>query len=146
MLLLVFPDSPSSLINRDRDEDAARRALEKLRQSKDVSGEIDAIKAESRESKSDRSLTISELFTTRELKWPLITSIVLQLTQQLCGINAVSKWESQTIAKIFSKNYLFYVHQRYSSIPNQYSNQRTSKTITFNTLYSPLVELTFLQQ
>lgn len=89
LLLLVFPDSPSSLINRDRDEDAARRALEKLRQSKDVSGEIDAIKAESRESKSDHSLTISELFTTRELKWPLITSIVLQLTQQLCGINAI---------------------------------------------------------
>ena len=63
--------------------------LVKLRQSKDVSDEIDAITAESREAKSDRSLTISELFTTRELRWPLITSVVLQLTQQLCGINAV---------------------------------------------------------
>jgi hypothetical protein len=89
LLLIFFPDSPSSLINRDRDEEAARRALEKLRQSKDVSDEIDAITAESREAKSDRSLTISELFTTRELRWPLITSVVLQLTQQLCGINAV---------------------------------------------------------
>ena len=89
LLLIFFPDSPSSLINKDRDEGAARRALEKLRQSKDVSDEIDAIKAESREAKSDRSLTIREFFTSRELKWPIITSVVLQLTQQLCGINAV---------------------------------------------------------
>ncbi len=90
LLMIFFPDSPSSLINRDRDEEAARRALEKFRKSKDVSDELDAIKAESRESKSNRPLTICELLKSRELKWPLITSIVIQLIQQLCGINAVS--------------------------------------------------------
>jgi hypothetical protein len=45
---------------------------------------------EAKESKSDESVSIVELFTLKELRWPLITSLVIQMSQQLCGINAVS--------------------------------------------------------
>jgi hypothetical protein len=65
-------------------------ALQRLRNTTDVSGEIEEMKKESRENKSDEAISIKDLFTITELRWPLITGLVLQLTQQLCGINAVS--------------------------------------------------------
>jgi SP family facilitated glucose transporter-like MFS transporter 1 len=90
-LFIIFPESPSSLIRKYKDEDAAVKALRKLRNSKNVDNEIEEIKFEiSKDSKSNQSVTIAELFKRPEFRWPLITGLVLQLTQQLCGINAVS--------------------------------------------------------
>ena len=47
------------------------------------------MKQEARESNSDEAISMKELLTAKELRWPLITGLVLQLAQQLCGINAV---------------------------------------------------------
>jgi len=90
LLFIIFPESPSSLIRKYKDEDAAVKALRKLRNSKNVDNEIEEIKFEiSKDSKSNQSVTIAELFKRPEFRWPLITGLVLQLTQQLCGINAI---------------------------------------------------------
>ncbi len=35
------------------------------------------------------NVTMCGLFSQRELRWPMITSLTIQVTQQLCGINAV---------------------------------------------------------
>lgn len=88
-LLLFFPESPKALLINNRDEESARKALHRLRNTTDVSGEIDEIKQEARETKSDQAISLKELFTLKELRWPLLTGIILQLTQQLCGINAI---------------------------------------------------------
>ena len=44
---------------------------------------------ESGDSKSDEHVSLKQLFTLKELRWPLLTGLALQLAQQLCGINAV---------------------------------------------------------
>ena len=46
--------------------------------------------------KDGDSITFVQLMKSRELRRPLITCLVIQITQQLCGINAVS-----FISKIF---------------------------------------------
>ena len=88
-LLLFFPESPKALLINNRDENAAREALRRLRNTNNVGAEIDEMNNEAKESKSDESVSIGELLTSAELRWPLITGLILQLTQQLCGINAV---------------------------------------------------------
>jgi len=64
--------------------------LEKFRNSTNVQYELDQINQEQKENTSDESISLCELFTLKELRWPLITSLVIQMSQQLCGINAVS--------------------------------------------------------
>jgi len=88
-LLLFFPESPRALLINNRDEESARKALHRLRNTTEVSVEIDEIKQESRETKSDEAISLKDLFTLKELRWPLITGLILQLAQQLCGINAI---------------------------------------------------------
>lgn len=88
-LLLFFPESPRALLINNRDEESARKALHRLRNTTEVSVEIEEIKQESRETKSDEAISLKELFTLKELRWPLITGLILQLAQQLCGINAI---------------------------------------------------------
>lgn len=89
-LLLFFPESPKALLLINKDKAAATKALKSLRNSDDVSSEINEINLESKDSKSDEAVTLKELFTSKELRWPLLTGLILNLTQQLCGINAVS--------------------------------------------------------
>jgi sugar porter (SP) family MFS transporter len=90
ILLFFFPESPRALLINNRDEESARKALILLRHSNNVAAEIDDIKQESnKDSKSDEAISLKELFTLPELRWPLITGLVLQMAQQFCGINAV---------------------------------------------------------
>jgi predicted MFS family arabinose efflux permease len=64
-------------------------ALSRLRNSNNVGHEIEQINQEAREQKSDESISLGQLFTLKELRWPLLTGLLLQVAQQLCGINAV---------------------------------------------------------
>ena len=89
LYLLFLPESPSYALTRKNDEKGAYETLKKLRNRSNVSDEIDKIKAENREASSCNAISISELFTTKRLRWPLIIGIAVQLTQQLSGINAV---------------------------------------------------------
>jgi MFS family permease len=89
-LLLFFPESPKALLLVNKDKIAATKALKSLRNSNNVSNEIEEISLEAKDSNTDESVTLKELFTLKELRWPLITGLILNLTQQLCGINAVS--------------------------------------------------------
>ena len=64
--------------------------LERLRNTTNVQYEIDQMNNEEKENKMDESVSVAELFTLKELRWPLITSLIIQISQQFCGINAVS--------------------------------------------------------
>lgn len=65
-------------------------ALKKLRGTSDVSSDMQEMKEESRQMMREPKVTIIELLRSRIYRQPLIVAIVLQLSQQLSGINAVS--------------------------------------------------------
>jgi SP family facilitated glucose transporter-like MFS transporter 1 len=90
VMIFFIPESPRALLIDNDDEHEARKALIKLRKTKDISDEIEEMNRESRESNSNEAISIMELFTLKELRWPLITGLIMQLAQQLCGINAVN--------------------------------------------------------
>jgi len=107
LLLVVFPESPSSLLNKYKDRDAAESALKKLRNSKNVTFELDEMDKGSKSS-SEASVSIVELLTSGEYRWPLITGLVLQLAQQLCGINAVFFYSSIIFDSVLSQENIQY--------------------------------------
>jgi len=78
--------------------------LEKFRNSTNVQYELDQINQEQKENTSDESISLCELFTLKELRWPLITSLVIQMSQQLCGINAVSVFFFIELSEYFYLN------------------------------------------
>jgi hypothetical protein len=59
----------------------------------DIDAELDEMRQEAENSAkanaTSETISLTQLFTIKELRWPLITGIILQLTQQLCGINAI---------------------------------------------------------
>lgn len=68
--------------------------LKKLRGCSDVSADMQEMKEESRQMMREKKVTIKELVTSPLYRQPLIVAIVLQLSQQLSGINAVSLFDS----------------------------------------------------
>lgn len=61
----------------------------RLRGSEDVSEDINEMKEEGRKMAMEKKVTIPELFRSPAYRQPIIIAIVLQLSQQLSGINAV---------------------------------------------------------
>jgi SP family facilitated glucose transporter-like MFS transporter 1 len=91
LLFIFFPETPSALLRKNKDPKQAKKALERLRQSDHVEDELESIQLElNKDSKSSSSFSIADLFTRPELRWPLITGLVIQIAQQLCGVNAVN--------------------------------------------------------
>lgn len=88
-LLLFFPESPKALLLVNKDKPSATKALQSLRNTQDVSDEIEDINQEAKDSKTDEAMSLKELFTSPSLRWPLITGLILNVTQQMCGINAI---------------------------------------------------------
>ncbi|XP_033763948.1 solute carrier family 2, facilitated glucose transporter member 1-like [Pecten maximus] len=90
--LLTLPccvESPSYLMINKDSENMAERALVWLRKDTDVYDEIEEMKAEIEKSKRATKFHFTDLFKHQELLTPLIISLVLQLSQQFSGINAV---------------------------------------------------------
>jgi hypothetical protein len=67
-----------------------KKALISIRQEPNVEEEIKEILFELGSNSSNENSSIIDIFRSLELRWPLITSILLQVVQQLCGINAVN--------------------------------------------------------
>lgn len=89
VLLPVCPESPRYLLITKQWEEEARRALRRLRASNQVEEDIEEMRAEERAQQSEASISMIELICSPTLRAPLIIGIVMQLSQQLSGINAV---------------------------------------------------------
>ncbi|XP_034021658.1 solute carrier family 2, facilitated glucose transporter member 1 [Thalassophryne amazonica] len=89
VLLPLCPKSPRFLLINKNEENKAKAVLKKLRGTTDVSGDMQEMKEESRQMMRERKVTILELFRSHLYRQPLIIAIVLQLSQQLSGINIV---------------------------------------------------------
>merc|ERR1712223_1329143 len=88
-LLPLCPESPRHLLISEGQEQAAREALKKLRNSADIEDDIMEMRAEEQAQMAEAKITLFELVTSPTLKLPLLIAIIMQLSQQLSGINAV---------------------------------------------------------
>ncbi|XP_074509472.1 solute carrier family 2, facilitated glucose transporter member 3 [Sebastes fasciatus] len=89
IMLPFCPESPRYLLIVLNKEEEARKALVRLRGTEDVSDDIKEMKEEGMKMSMEKKVTILELFRSRNYRQPIIIAIVLQLSQQLSGINAV---------------------------------------------------------
>ncbi|KAI5621597.1 solute carrier family 2, facilitated glucose transporter member 3, partial [Silurus asotus] len=89
MLLPFCPESPRFLLINLNKEEQARKVLVRLRGCEDVSKDMQEMKEESVKMNMEKKVTIPELFRTSTYRQPLLVAVMLQLSQQLSGINAV---------------------------------------------------------
>ena len=71
-------------------EEEARKALRKLRASNQVEADIEEMRAEEQAQQTESAISMTELICSPTLRTPLVIGVVMQLSQQLSGINAVS--------------------------------------------------------
>ncbi|XP_028387995.1 solute carrier family 2, facilitated glucose transporter member 3 [Phyllostomus discolor] len=83
------PESPRFLLINKKEEDSAKKILQRLWGTQDVSQDIQEMKDESARMAQEKQVTVLELFRVRSYQQPIMISIMLQLSQQLSGINAV---------------------------------------------------------
>ncbi|XP_024272406.2 solute carrier family 2, facilitated glucose transporter member 3 isoform X2 [Oncorhynchus tshawytscha] len=89
IMLPFCPESPRYLLISLNQEEEARKALVRLRGCEDVSDDIQEMKEEGMKMGMEKKVTIPELFRSPAYRQPIIIAIILQLSQQLSGINAV---------------------------------------------------------
>uniref|UniRef100_A0A8C9XP46 Solute carrier family 2 member 3a n=1 Tax=Sander lucioperca TaxID=283035 RepID=A0A8C9XP46_SANLU len=89
ILLPFCPESPRFLLINLKKEEQARKVLVRLRGSEDVSKDMQEMKEESAKMAMEKKVTIPELFRVAAYRQPLLIAVMLQLSQQLSGINAV---------------------------------------------------------
>ncbi|XP_010748657.3 solute carrier family 2, facilitated glucose transporter member 3 [Larimichthys crocea] len=89
IMLLFCPESPRYQLIVLNQEEEARKALVRLRGTEDVGDDIQEMKEEGMKMAMEKKVTILELFRSPKYRQPIIIAIVLQLSQQLSGINAV---------------------------------------------------------
>ncbi|XP_042129990.1 solute carrier family 2, facilitated glucose transporter member 3 isoform X1 [Peromyscus maniculatus bairdii] len=83
------PESPRFLLINKREEERAKEILQQLWGTQDVAQEIQEMKDESTRMAQEKQVTVLELFRSSNYHQPLLISVVLQLSQQFSGINAV---------------------------------------------------------
>ncbi|XP_071804996.1 solute carrier family 2, facilitated glucose transporter member 1-like [Asterias amurensis] len=95
--LVTMPFCPESprylLINKDKQKEA-EKALVWLRRHSDIQDEIAEMRREHAEEQKEERVSVWQLFKRSSLRRPLLISIVMQLSQQLSGINAVLYYSS----------------------------------------------------
>ncbi|XP_008411226.1 solute carrier family 2, facilitated glucose transporter member 1-like [Poecilia reticulata] len=88
-LLPFCPESPRYLLINCNEESKACSVLIKLRGTDEVSEDIQEMREESQKMMREKKVTIPELFRSPIYRQPILVAIMLQLSQQLSGINAV---------------------------------------------------------
>ncbi|KAJ0064913.1 hypothetical protein NL108_017528, partial [Boleophthalmus pectinirostris] len=88
-LLPFCPESPRYLFINCGQESEAHEVLVKLRGTEEVSEDLQEMREESQRMQRERSVSIPELLRSVQYRQPLIVAVLLQLSQQLSGINAV---------------------------------------------------------
>uniref|UniRef100_A0A8C3A854 Solute carrier family 2 member 1 n=1 Tax=Cyclopterus lumpus TaxID=8103 RepID=A0A8C3A854_CYCLU len=99
ILLPLCPKSPRFLLINKNEENKAKAVLKKLRGTTDVSSDMQEMKEESRQMMREKTVTILELFRSPLYRQPLLIAVVLQLSQQLSGINAVFYYSTRIFEK-----------------------------------------------
>lgn len=99
IMLPFCPESPRYLLIVLNKEEEARKALERLRGHEDVSDDVQEMKDEGLKMSMEKKVTIIELFRSPVYRQPIVIAIILQLSQQLSGINAVFYYSTGIFAE-----------------------------------------------
>ncbi|XP_044273138.1 solute carrier family 2, facilitated glucose transporter member 4 isoform X1 [Varanus komodoensis] len=100
LLILPFcPESPRFLYIIRNKESKAKDSLKRLTGLVDVSAALNEMKEEKRRMDLERKVSIPQLFRSRIYRQPLLIAVVLQLSQQLSGINAVFYYSTDIFTK-----------------------------------------------
>ncbi|TSK82203.1 Solute carrier family 2, facilitated glucose transporter member 4 [Bagarius yarrelli] len=100
MALLPFcPESPRFLYIVRCQEHHAKSGLRRLTGRLEVSEDLAEMKEEKRRMDMERKVSIAELFRSPLYRQPIIISILLQLSQQLSGINAIFYYSTSIFQK-----------------------------------------------
>ncbi|KAL6120236.1 slc2a1 [Pungitius sinensis] len=89
VVLPFCPESPRYLLINRNEESKARSILVKLRGTDNVAEDMQEMKEESQQMMREKTVTIPELFRSPVYRQPIFVAIMMQLSQQLSGINAV---------------------------------------------------------
>ncbi|XP_059830980.1 solute carrier family 2, facilitated glucose transporter member 4-like [Hypanus sabinus] len=89
VLLPLCPESPRFLYIVRNEESNAKICLRRLTGQQDVSNSLSEMKEEKRRMDLERKVTIAQLFRSPAYRQPLFIAVMLQLSQQLSGVNAV---------------------------------------------------------
>ncbi|XP_061665277.1 solute carrier family 2, facilitated glucose transporter member 1a [Syngnathoides biaculeatus] len=99
VLLPLCPESPRYLLINCNEESQANSVLVKLRGTHDVSEDMTEMKEESRQMMAEKKVTILELLRAPVYRQPVLVAVMLQLSQQLSGINAVFYYSTGIFAR-----------------------------------------------
>ncbi|XP_036969134.1 solute carrier family 2, facilitated glucose transporter member 4-like [Acanthopagrus latus] len=100
MALLPFcPESPRFLYIVRCQEHLAKRGLRRLTGRQEVGDLLTEMKEEKRKMDMERKVSILELFRSPLYRQPIVISILLQLSQQLSGINAIFYYSTSIFMK-----------------------------------------------
>ncbi|XP_044022465.1 solute carrier family 2, facilitated glucose transporter member 1 [Siniperca chuatsi] len=99
ILLPLCPESPRFLLINKNEENKAKAVLKKLRGTTDVSADMQEMKEEGRQMMREKKVTIPELFRSPLYRQPLLVAVILQLSQQLSGINAIFYYSTRIFEK-----------------------------------------------
>ncbi|XP_064184873.1 solute carrier family 2, facilitated glucose transporter member 4-like [Anguilla rostrata] len=105
MALLPFcPESPRYLYIIRCQEHHAKSGLRRLTGMQDVSSALAEMKEEKRRMDMERKVSIAEIFRSPLYRQPIIIAILLQLSQQLTGINAIFYYSTSIFQKAGVQN------------------------------------------
>jgi SP family facilitated glucose transporter-like MFS transporter 1 len=93
------PESPRYLLINKNLKIEAETIVKNLRGTSDVKSEIDGMVKEADLERTVEKFSIFQLFTVRALLLPTVISMVMHLSQQLSGINAVFYYSSDILQK-----------------------------------------------
>lgn len=89
MLLPFFPESPRYMLIQKGNEKTAKKALQRLRGWEDVDAELSEMHMEDQSEKAEGHLSVLSLLSQRSLRWQLVSIIIMNMGQQLSGVNAI---------------------------------------------------------
>ncbi|XP_034028103.1 solute carrier family 2, facilitated glucose transporter member 5-like [Thalassophryne amazonica] len=89
LLLPFFPESPRYMLIQRGDEETARKALQRLRGWEDVDSELSEMRLEDQSERAEGRLTVLTLLSQHSLHWQLVSIIIMNMGQQLSGVNAI---------------------------------------------------------
>ncbi|KAL6465145.1 hypothetical protein MHYP_G00252780 [Metynnis hypsauchen] len=89
LILPWFPESPRYLLIDRSDDHACNMALKQLHGGENYHGEREDMERERASATGVKPLKPWELFADKNLRWPILTIIIMSSAQQLNGINAI---------------------------------------------------------
>uniref|UniRef100_A0A8C7WPG1 Solute carrier family 2, facilitated glucose transporter member 4 n=1 Tax=Oryzias sinensis TaxID=183150 RepID=A0A8C7WPG1_9TELE len=98
-LLPFCPESPRFLYIIRSQEHLAKRGLRRLTGRDEVADMLAEMKEEKRRMDMEKKVSILELFRSPFYRQPIIISILLQLSQQLSGVNAIFYYSTNIFIK-----------------------------------------------